>query len=93
MQWLQHPNQNNLVNLNNVKRETIRHFRKNKNVYQKAKIDELETNSKKNNIKDLYRDISNFKKVYQLRTNAVKHEKRDLAKEFWLGGGNIPISC
>ena len=34
-----------------------------------------------NNIRDLYRSIKNFKKVYQLRTNAVKHEKGDLATD------------
>jgi len=38
--------------------ESSRHFR-NK---EKAKIDELETNSKIKNIRDLYRDISDVKK-------------------------------
>jgi hypothetical protein len=45
MQWLQHPNQSHVVNLNNVRHESRRHFR-NKKEYQKAKIDDLETNSK-----------------------------------------------
>jgi len=47
-----------------------------------------------NNIRDLYRDINNFKKVYQLRTNAVKHEKGYLVTDatvFWLGGGTISL--
>ena len=34
-----------------------------------------------NNVRDLYRDINNFKKVYQKRTNAVKHDKGDLATD------------
>jgi len=34
-----------------------------------------------NNIRDLYTDVNNFKKVYQTRTNAAKHEKRDLATD------------
>jgi hypothetical protein len=45
MQWLQDPNRSNLDNLNNVGSEAIRYFRKKKE-YLKAKVDELETNSK-----------------------------------------------
>jgi len=41
----------------------------------KAKIDELETNSKNKSIRDLYRGISDFKKGYQPRNNIVKDEK------------------
>ena len=44
MQWIQDPNQNNVDNLNNVRREASRHFRNSKKVYQKAKIEELGTN-------------------------------------------------
>jgi hypothetical protein len=36
-----------------------------KKEYLKAKTDELETNSTMKNIRDLYRDISNYKKGYQ----------------------------
>ena len=46
MQWLQDPSQKSLDNLNNVRRETSRHNRNKKKAYLKAKIDELETNSK-----------------------------------------------
>ena len=46
MQWLQDPNQSNVDNLNNIRREGSRHFRNKANKYLKAKIDELETNSK-----------------------------------------------
>jgi hypothetical protein len=45
MQWLQNPNQNNVDNLNNVKREANTHF-SNKKKFLKAKIEERETNSK-----------------------------------------------
>ena len=44
MQWLQDPNQSNIDNLNNVRREASRHFRNKKNEYLKDKFDELETN-------------------------------------------------
>jgi hypothetical protein len=44
----------------------------------KDKINELESNRKNKNIRDLYRGINAFKKSYQLRTNLVKDEKGDL---------------
>ena len=48
MQWLQDENQSisNVSNRNNVRCEASRHFRNTKEEYLKAKIDELETNSK-----------------------------------------------
>ena len=49
----------------------------------KAKIDELETNSTIKNIRDLYRDISDFKRCFQRRTNTVRDEDDDLV----IGGG------
>jgi len=44
----------------------------------KAKINELETNSKTKNIRGLYRVITDFKIGYPPRTNIVKNEKGDL---------------
>jgi hypothetical protein len=44
----------------------------------KFKIEEMETNSKVNNIRDLYRGINDVKKGYQPRTRIVKDEKGDL---------------
>jgi hypothetical protein len=41
------PNQTSLGNLNNITREASRHFWNKKKEYLNAKIDELETNSKK----------------------------------------------
>jgi hypothetical protein len=43
--------------------------------YLKDKINELESNSKNKNIRDLYRGINEFKKGYQPRTNSVKDER------------------
>jgi len=37
-------------------------------------MDELETNSKINNIGDLHRGINDFKESYQPRTNTVKDD-------------------
>jgi hypothetical protein len=72
MQWLQDQNQRNLDNLNIVRCEASRYFRNKKKEYLKARIDDLENNSKIKNIRDLYWGISNFKKDYQPGTNMVK---------------------
>ena len=67
MQLVQDPSQRNVDNLNNVRREDTRHFRNKKKAYLKAKIEDLETNSKIKNIRDLYRGINDFKNGYQPR--------------------------
>ena len=69
MQQSQDQSQGNVDNLNNVRRGASRHFRNKKKAYLKAKIEELETNSKIKNVRDLYRSINEFKKGYQPRTN------------------------
>jgi hypothetical protein len=56
--------------------------RKKKKDNLKAQINELETNSKIENIRDFYRDISDFKKGYQPITNTTKDEKVDLVADF-----------
>ena len=81
MQWIQDPSQTSVDNLTNVRREASRHFRDKRKAYLKAKIEELETNSKIKNIRDLYRGINDFKKCYQPRTNIVKYEKGDLVPD------------
>ena len=58
MQWIQDPSQSNADNLNNVRWDASRHFRNKKKAYLRAKIEELVTNSKINNIRDLYRGIN-----------------------------------
>jgi len=45
------------------------------------KIEELETNSKIQNIRDLYMGINDFKKGYQPRCNIMKDEKGDLVAD------------
>jgi len=61
LQWMQDPSQNNVDILNNVRHEVSRHFRGKKKAYLRAKIEEPETNSKIQNIRDLYGGISDFK--------------------------------
>jgi len=78
MQWVQDPSQSNVDNLNKVRCDVSRHFRNKKKAYLRAKIEELETNSKTKNVRDLYRGINDFKKGYQPRCNIVKDEKGDL---------------
>jgi hypothetical protein len=69
-------------NMDNVRHEASRTFRTKKEEYLKNKINELETNSKNKNIRDLYRGINEFKKGYQPRTNMVKEENGDLLTDF-----------
>jgi hypothetical protein len=63
LQWLQDPGEINGDNLNDVRRETISHFRKKEKQYMKDKINELAMNSKNKNIRDLYRGIHYFKRA------------------------------
>jgi hypothetical protein len=81
LQWLQDPSEINRENLNNIRRETIRHFRNKMWEYLKDKIDELATNRKNHNVRDLYRGINDFKRAYQPRSNLVKDENGDLLAE------------
>jgi len=83
MQWLQDANQSksNVNNRNSVRCEASRHFRNKKKEYLKAKIDELETNSKIKNIRHLCRGISDFKKGYQPRTDIVRDDGGDLVTD------------
>ena len=67
--------------MNKVRREVSRHFRNKKKAYLRAKIEELVTNNKIQNISDLYRGIGVFKKGYQPRCNIVKDEKGDLVAD------------
>ena len=78
MQCLQDPSKSNVNNLNDVRRDVNRYFRNKKKAYLKAKIEEIDTNSRIQNIKDLYRGISEFKKGDQTRTNRVMDKKGDL---------------
>jgi hypothetical protein len=55
---------------NNIRREAKKHFRNKKSEYLKDKIDELATNSKNKNIRELYRGINKFKRGYQPRSGA-----------------------
>jgi hypothetical protein len=66
LQWIQDPRQSNVDNLNNVRREASRHFRNKKKAYLKDKFEDLETNSKIRNIRDLQRGINDFKTSLEL---------------------------
>jgi hypothetical protein len=58
LQWLQVPSEINADNLIDVKREASRYFMNKKKEYLKNKINELATNSKNKNTRDLYRGIN-----------------------------------
>jgi hypothetical protein len=69
---LQNPSQVNGGNLKNLRCETSRIFRNKKREHLKGKINELGTNNKNKNIRDLYRGINEFKKEYQPGINIIK---------------------
>ena len=78
--------------MNNVRRDASSHFRNKKKTYLRAKIEDLETNRKINNIRDLYRGINDMKKGYQPRTKIVKKRKvtwLQTPTALWRGGGTI----
>jgi hypothetical protein len=68
---LQNPNQINRDNLQNLRHETSRIFRNKKREYLKGKINELETNNKNKNIRDLYRGKNEFKNWWKNLFNQV----------------------
>jgi hypothetical protein len=55
--------------MNSVRCEDSRYFRNKKREYMKNKINELATNSKNKNIRDVHRGINEFKRGYQSRNN------------------------
>jgi hypothetical protein len=69
LQWLQDPSEINGDNLNNMTCETNRHFRGKKEEVSGRQINELATNSKNTNIRDLYTGINEFKRGHQPRCN------------------------
>jgi hypothetical protein len=75
---IQDPSQSNVDNLKNERRDARSRFRNKERHILKLKIEEIETNSKIKDIRNLYRDINDFKKGYQLKSNRVKDEKGDL---------------
>jgi hypothetical protein len=78
LQWLQNPSQIKGDNLQNLSHKTSIIFRNKKREYLKDKINELETNNKNTNIRDLYRGISEFKKGYKHRINFITYENFNL---------------
>jgi hypothetical protein len=78
LQWLQNASEINGDNLRIVRREGSRYFRNKEREYLKNKINDLATNGKNKNIRDLYKGINEFKRGYQRRNNLVEDETGDL---------------
>jgi len=81
MQWIHDPSQSNADNLNSARREANRHFWNKKKAYLRAKIEELEANSKIKNIRDLCTGINDFRKGYQPRNYIVNDDKGDMVAD------------
>jgi hypothetical protein len=65
-------------NLQRLRRETSRIFRKKIGKCLKDKMNKLETNNKNKNIRDSYRGINELKEEYQPRINIIKDENCNL---------------
>ncbi|KAJ4433902.1 hypothetical protein ANN_16215 [Periplaneta americana] len=76
--FLQDPVEVNRDNYFNKKREANRRLRNKKRDYLNEKLNDVETNSKNKNIRDLYKGIKEFKNGYQARVNVIKNENGDL---------------
>jgi hypothetical protein len=71
---LHNRSQINRDNLNNVRHETSRAFRKKKREYLEDKINKFATNSKLKNIRDLHKCINGCKRGYKPGSNVTKDE-------------------
>ncbi|KAJ4433345.1 hypothetical protein ANN_15604 [Periplaneta americana] len=78
LKFLQDPVEEKRDNYFKERREASRTFRNKKRGYLKEKLNEVETNSKNKNIRDLYKGIKEFKNGYQPRVNVIKDENGDL---------------
>ncbi|KAJ4438181.1 hypothetical protein ANN_14120, partial [Periplaneta americana] len=78
LKFLQDPDEDNRDNYFNERLEASRTLRNKKRDYLKEKLNEVETNSKNKNIRDLYKGIKEFKNGYQPRVNVIKNENGDL---------------
>jgi hypothetical protein len=74
LQRLQDPSQINGDNLKSIRHEASGHLKNKKREYLTDKINELAINSKKKNIRELYRGVNEFKKSSQPTSNFVKDE-------------------
>jgi hypothetical protein len=71
------PSETDGDNLHNVGVEVRRHFRNNEKECLKGKIDGLARNSKKKNIREMYKGINEFQDCYKSRITFVKNEILD----------------
>jgi hypothetical protein len=75
LQLLQDPREISRDDLNSVRREANRYFRNKKREYLKDKINELATNSKNKNIKNLNGGLNEFQIDYNPRNKLMMDEK------------------
>ncbi|KAJ4442490.1 hypothetical protein ANN_04076 [Periplaneta americana] len=78
LKFLQDPVEEKRDNYFNERREASRTLMNKKRGYLKEKLNEVETNNKNKNIRDLYKGINEFKNGYQPRVNVIKDENGDL---------------
>jgi hypothetical protein len=68
-------------NKSNIRSENNKIFGNEKREYLKVKINELETNSKNKNVRNLYTGTNGFKKCQEPRTNLVKAQNYNILED------------
>ncbi|KAJ4430447.1 hypothetical protein ANN_22663 [Periplaneta americana] len=82
LKFLQDPVEEKRDNYFNERLEASRTLRNKKRGYLKEKLNEVETNCKNKNIRDLHKGIKGFKNGYQPRVNVIKDENGDLLADY-----------
>jgi hypothetical protein len=93
LQCLQDPSEINGDNLNNARHEACRYIRNKKREYLKDKINELATNSKNKNIRDLYRGINRLKLLLQSLEKYKSPGSDEIPAELIQAEGEILLSA
>ncbi|KAJ4436798.1 hypothetical protein ANN_16930 [Periplaneta americana] len=84
LKFLQDPVEEKRDNYFNERREASRTLRNKKRGYLKEKLNEVETNSKNKNIRDLYKGIKEFKNGYQSRIMEKKWEYKGTVHQLFI---------
>ena len=77
MNWLHEQNEVNLGQLGSIRRESTRVLKSKKREYLRGKINDLETNARNRNNRELYQGIRIERKGFQARKNIIRNGNGD----------------
>jgi hypothetical protein len=79
--WLQVKDEGSHQVFSDAAKATGRSIRQKKAAYLKGKINEIETNSQRNNVRAMYIGINSHRKGFQARLNVVRNEEGNLVAD------------